>query len=109
MHIQKFHVLNSRDELIFNPADIAETLSNLPADERLLAFLKVPKEYKAEVFSHLDPDFQEDTIRSIGSDEVSEILNAMTPDDRTALLRTSRMNLSNTQSIILIHRKEELH
>lgn len=77
--------MNSTDELIFNPADIAETLSELPADERLLAFLKVPKEYKAEVFSHLDPDFQEETIRSIGSDEVSEILNAMTPDDRTAL------------------------
>jgi magnesium transporter len=85
LHSQKFHVLNSRDELIFNPADIAETLSELHADERLLAFLKVPKEYKAEVFSHLDPDFQEETIRSIGSDEVSEILNAMTPDDRTAL------------------------
>ncbi|GAB0157083.1 magnesium transporter [Chryseobacterium sp. Alg-005] len=85
MHSQKIHVLNSTDELIFNPADIAETLSELPADERLLAFLKVPKEYKAEVFSHLDPDFQEETIRSIGSDEVSEILNAMTPDDRTAL------------------------
>jgi magnesium transporter len=85
LHIQKIHVLNSRDELIFNPADIAETLSNLPADERLLAFLKVPKEYKAEVFSHLDPDFQEETIRSIGSEEVSEILNGMTPDDRTSL------------------------
>ncbi|KMQ69315.1 magnesium transporter [Chryseobacterium sp. FH2] len=77
--------MNSKDELIFNPADIAETLSELHADERLLAFLKVPKEYKAEVFSHLDPDFQEETIRSIGSDEVSEILNAMTPDDRTSL------------------------
>ena len=85
MHIQKNDVLNSRDELVFNPADIAETLSALHADERLLAFLKVPKEYKADVFSHLDPDFQEETIRSIGSDEVSEILNAMTPDDRTAL------------------------
>ncbi|KQT26185.1 magnesium transporter [Chryseobacterium sp. Leaf405] len=83
--IQKNNVLNSKDELIFNPADIAETLSELHADERLLAFLKVPKEYKADVFSHLDPDFQEETIRIIGSDEVSEILNAMTPDDRTAL------------------------
>ncbi|MCU7613190.1 magnesium transporter [Chryseobacterium sp. GMJ5] len=77
--------MNYKDELTFNPADIAEILSELPADERLLAFLKVPKEYKADVFSHLDPDFQEETIRSIGSDEVSEILNAMTPDDRTAL------------------------
>ncbi|AZB21876.1 magnesium transporter [Kaistella haifensis] len=72
-------------ELIFNPADIAETLSELPVKERVLAFLKVPKQYKAEVFSHLDPDFQEETVRSIGSEEVSEILNAMTPDDRTAL------------------------
>lgn len=77
--------MNSTHELTFNPADIAERLSELPADERLLAFLKVPKQYKADVFSHLDPDFQEETIRSIGSDDVSEILNAMTPDDRTAL------------------------
>lgn len=73
-------------ELVFNPADIAETLSDLHADERLLSFLKVPKEYKADVFSHLDPDFQEETIRSIGSEEMAEILNGMTPDDRTTLL-----------------------
>lgn len=76
--------MNSK-ELIFNPADIAETLSNLRDKERLLAFLKVPKQYKADVFSHLDPDFQEETIRGIGSEEVSELLNAMTPDDRTTL------------------------
>lgn len=77
--------MNNASDFIFNPADIAEKLSELHADERLLAFLKVPKEYKAEVFSYLEPDFQEETIRSIGSNEVSEILNAMTPDDRTAL------------------------
>jgi magnesium transporter len=72
-------------ELVFNPQDIAETLSTLRVEERLLAFLKVPKQYKAAVFSHLDPSFQEDTIRSIGSEDVAELLNAMTPDDRTAL------------------------
>ena len=72
-------------ELIFNPADIAETLSNLRVNERLLAFLKVPKQYEADVFSHLDPDFQEETIRGIASEDVSELLNAMTPDDRTTL------------------------
>ncbi|WP_409529533.1 magnesium transporter MgtE N-terminal domain-containing protein, partial [Soonwooa sp.] len=72
-------------ELIRNPADIAESLSGLPAKDRLLAFLKVPKSDKAEVFAHLDPDFQEETIRSIGSNEVAYILNEMTPDDRTQL------------------------
>ena len=75
----------STQELVFNPADIAETLSELPVKERLLSFLKVPKQYKSDVFSHLDPSFQEDTIRSIGSEDVSEILNDMSPDDRTAL------------------------
>lgn len=84
MHGQKPETLDTQ-ELIFNPADIAETLSELPVKERVLAFLKVPKQYKADVFSHLEPDFQEETIRSIGSEDVSEILNAMTPDDRTAL------------------------
>ena len=73
-------------QLLFNPADIADTLSDLHAEDRLLAFLKIPKEYKADVFSHLDPDFQEETIRSIGSEEVAHILNEMSPDDRTALL-----------------------
>jgi magnesium transporter len=87
-----------------NPADIAETLSAMHADERLLAFLKVPKEFKAEVFSHLDPDFQEETIRSIASHEVSDLLNEMSPDDRTQLfedfpdeLIKSSINLLNPQ------------
>lgn len=92
-------------ELVFNPADIAETLSELHADERLLAFLKVPKQYKANVFSHLDPDFQEETIRSIGSEEVSEILNAMTPDDRTALFEDFPDELIKS-SINLLNPKE---
>ncbi|MBA5247382.1 magnesium transporter [Marnyiella aurantia] len=73
------------NEISINPADIAERLSDLRADERLLEFLKVPKKFKAAVFSHLDADFQEETIRSIGNEEVSEILNGMTPDDRTEL------------------------
>lgn len=73
------------NQSILSPADIAEHLSELDVERRVMEFLKVPKEFKAEVFSHLDPDFQEDTIRSITSSEVSEILNAMPPDDRTAL------------------------
>lgn len=72
-------------DIPINPADIAEQLSGLPAETRLLEFLKVPTEYKGEVFSHLDPQFQEETIRSIGNEEVAEILNGMTPDDRTSL------------------------
>lgn len=87
-----------------NPADVAESLSKLPVKERLLQFLKLPKSEKADVFSHLDPDFQEETIRSIASHEVSDILNEMSPDDRTQLfedfpdeLIKSSINLLNPQ------------
>jgi len=65
-------------EKILNPVDIAE--------RRILEFLKVPKKYKAEVFSHLDPNFQEETIRKIGSSQVADILNSLSPDDRTQML-----------------------
>ncbi len=44
-------------ETILNPADVAEKLSELHADERLLEFLKVPKEYKADVFCASGPQF----------------------------------------------------
>lgn len=74
-----------KEEFVFNPADIAERLSELPIEERLLAFVKVPTEYKAEVFAHLDTDFQEETIRGLGSEDMAQILNEMSPDDRTAL------------------------
>lgn len=77
--------MTENKEFILNPADIAETLSKLPTEERILQFLKLPKSEKAEVFAHFDPDFQEDTIRSIASHEVSDILNEMSPDDRTQL------------------------
>jgi len=91
-------------EIILNAADVAESLSKLPVKERLLQFLKLPKSQKTDVFSHLDPDFQEETIRSIASHEVSDILNEMSPDDRTQLfedfpdeLIKSSINLLNPQ------------
>lgn len=87
-----------------NPADVAESLSKLPVKERLLQFLKLQRSEKADVFSHLDPDFQEETIRSIASHEVADILNEMSPDDRTQLfedfpdeLIKSSINLLNPQ------------
>jgi magnesium transporter len=92
-------------EILLNPADIAENLCDLPASDRLLAFLKLPKDLKVEVFGHLDPDFQEETIISIGNEQVAEILNAMQPDDRTALLEDFPDELIKS-SINLLNPKE---
>ena len=79
MKSQNFHLIPQ------NVVDTAEAISSLSPDDRVLAFLKLPKDSKAEVFSHIEPYFQEEIIRSIGSEEVANILNEMTPDDRTQL------------------------
>jgi len=73
-------------EKILNPADIAEKLSKLSSDQRIVAFLKLSKKDKTAVFSHLSSNFQEETIRKIGSNQVADILNALSPDDRTQML-----------------------
>lgn len=72
-------------ETMINPADIADQLSELSPEERLLKFLKIPKDSKAEVFSNLDQEYQEEMLRSMASDDVAHILNEMPPDDRTQL------------------------
>ena len=69
-----------------HPADIAEQISALKANERSLAFLMLPGKRKAQAFPYLDFKIQEDIIRSLGDRDLSEILNNLEPDDRTVLL-----------------------
>ncbi len=78
-------MINPAEYMTMNSVDIADRLSRLPADSRLISFLKLPNELKADVFSHLSPDFQEETIHSMASHEVADLLNEMPPDDRTQL------------------------
>jgi len=72
-------------ETMINPADIADQLSELSPQERLLKFLKISKGLKVEVFSNLDQEFQEEMLKSMASNDVAHILNEMPPDDRTQL------------------------
>jgi len=68
------------------PIDVAENLLALSAKERVLQFLKLPKEEKIAVFSHFNPNIQEEIIRQMGSNHVADMLNALSPDDRTQML-----------------------
>src|SRR5260221_9488103 len=68
------------------PADIADTLNDLPCEDQVAIFRVLPKAQAADVFEYLSPEEQETLLRSMGQETATAILNEMSPDDRTALL-----------------------
>lgn len=76
-----------RDSLIeFAPADIAELLKGLSAEDTAVVFRILPKELATLTFEYLDYEEQIDLFTTLGDTRVATILNEMSPDDRTALL-----------------------
>ena len=68
------------------PADIADTLNDLPCEDQVAIFRVLPKAQAADVFEYLSPEEQESLLRSMGQEAAAAILYEMSPDDRTALL-----------------------
>lgn len=69
----------------WTPADIAELLADLSEKERVIIFRLLSNELAADTFEYMDFDTQMELLKSMGREEVAEILNEMDPDDRTAL------------------------
>lgn len=87
-----------------HPADIAERLTDLDRNERNLSFLMLPSEKKSQVFKFLRPQIQIEIIKSLGTKELSEVLNNLPPDNRTQLFENfpdylikSSINLLNQE------------
>jgi len=70
----------------WSPADIADLLIDLPGHEKVIIFRLLPNELATDTFEHLEIDTQMDLLKAMGKSEVADILNEMSPDDRTALL-----------------------
>ncbi|MGH8101476.1 MAG: magnesium transporter, partial [Chthoniobacterales bacterium] len=68
------------------PADVAEVIVDLPADDRVIIFRVLPAALAADVFEYLDVETQQELLRAMAHEQVVAILNEMSPDDRTALL-----------------------
>lgn len=89
-----------------HPIDIASIIESQKENEKLITFLMLPKDIKAEVFSYFSPVLQEEMIQKLGSTQTAEILENMAPDDRTEILE----NIPDTlikESINLLSDKEK--
>ncbi len=86
MHIKKsieMNILSMQDQ---HPADIAEQLAELDIKSRNLSFLLLTSEKKSEVFPYFDLAIQQEIVKSLSDQELAEVLNNLSPDDRTAVL-----------------------
>jgi len=68
------------------PADIAELIVNISAQEQAIIFRLLSNELAADTFENLEVETQKELLKAMAKSEVAAILNEMSPDDRTALL-----------------------
>jgi magnesium transporter len=85
--VQSYDLHRLRDSLIeYPPADIADLLKGLSAEDTAVVFRILPKDLATLTFEYLDYEAQKNLFTTLGDARVATILNEMAPDDRTALL-----------------------
>ncbi|MDM9382924.1 magnesium transporter [Chlorogloeopsis sp. ULAP01] len=67
------------------PVDIAEAIEGLPEAMHAIAFRLLSKDEAIEVYEYLDYSIQERLIEELRSQEVRDIVDQMSPDDRARL------------------------
>lgn len=68
------------------PGEIADALADLPPDKCAVIFRILPRSLASAVFEYLPLHIQELLLSAMGDAETADILNQMSPDDRTHLL-----------------------
>ncbi len=87
------------------PADIAEAIEGLPEAMQALAFRLLSKDEAIEVYEYLDSTVQQALLEEFKRQEVLDIVENMSPDDRARLfdelpakiVRRLRAELSPTE------------
>jgi len=67
------------------PVDIAEAIEGLPESMQVIAFRLLSKAEAIQVYEHLDSTVQQSLIQEFKRQEVLDIVDKMSPDDRAKL------------------------
>ena len=67
------------------PADIAEAIEGLPEPLQVIAFRLLSKDEATEVYEYLDSSVQQALIEEFKRQDVLDIVDKMSPDDRARL------------------------
>ena len=70
----------------FQPSELVSLIEEEEEREQLIIFRLLPLKLATEVFEYLDLEVQRHFLDNLAQDKMADILNEMSPDDRTALL-----------------------
>jgi magnesium transporter len=70
----------------WTPPDLADLMSDLPTSDQVILLRNLPRKLAVSTFQYLLPATQQRLLKAMAQDEVADILNEMSPDDRTLLL-----------------------
>lgn len=70
------------------PAEVSKLLESLPYDHAVNTYLSLPEKVQLEIFSFLDHVMQRRVIEELPRPQISNILNSLESDDRTAFFDT---------------------
>jgi magnesium transporter len=71
---------------VMDPADVAEVIEDLPAEDSGILFRLLPRDMAALVFEYLPPTQQSELVGTLATEQLKGLLDEMAPDDRTRLL-----------------------
>ncbi|SHI35459.1 magnesium transporter [Hymenobacter daecheongensis DSM 21074] len=70
----------------FEPSELVALIEAEEEREQLIIFRLLPLRLATQVFEYLELDVQKHFLANLTQEKISDILNEMSPDDRTALL-----------------------
>jgi magnesium transporter len=95
-----------REQLVERrPPELAAALSELRADDQVIAFRILPRGLAAAVFEYMPPESQYSLLKAMAQEDVAALLNRMAPDDRTSLL--SELPANATKRLLELLTPEE--
>ncbi len=86
--------------------EVADLLLELEKDERVLFYRSLPRKRAAEVFAHLDTEYQDRIVKDLSDEDNRHLLANLSPDDRTALLE--ELPAEVTQRLMKLLSSEDL-
>ncbi len=72
---------------LLHPADIADIVEEMSADERLAVFEQLDVETAAETLSEVEPEMQASIVTELDEERAADILEEMDPDEAADLLQ----------------------
>jgi magnesium transporter len=95
-----------REELLrWTPQELAAAFCQMRADDQVIGFRILPRRLAATVFEYMPADCQQALVKAMGHEDVSALLNNMSPDDRTLLL--SELPANATKQLLALLTPEE--